>query len=682
MRRLLVILVVLAGLAIAAALIIPALLTPENWRGEIERRAGEQLGREVTISGEIGLAILPRIQIRAGEVSIANAPGFGEEPFAEVGQLRLGLALWPLFSNRVEVDEFVLVDPVIRLRQTASGNNWTFGTAQDGEAAAGSNDGFRQPGALPFEGSFSGLRIENGMLSHVNGAERWEVSALNITVNAGDLDREARLNGDFVLRGETIRLDARLGGVRPFLSGARTPLTLSIQSRPLRLDFEGMALESAHLDLAGEASAEADLMGLSRLMGEPLPAGSAMRTAAASGRVTSVPGEIRFENARLRLDDITASGALTARTDRERPLLTGQLVIPVLDLNPYMPEQQSGAGAASSGEWSTEEIDLGALRLVDADLRLSAGRLVFGEIEVSEADVRAQLTNGRLVADLSRYTLYGGRGSGQLVVNARGATPSYTLTAQLQGLQTQPFLNAAAEFTALRGLGNFTLELSSSGASTNAIMRSLSGQGNLRLTDGAIEGFNLAQILRGIQTALTTRQLPQGFGPAEETDFSELGGSFTIRNGVLANSDLAMLSPLLRVTGAGEFNLADQTMDYRLSPRAVASLTGQGGAPDLGGISVPVRIRGNFGSPSFSVDMEAVARELAAGQARGVLDRILPGQRPAQEGEDGQQPAATPTPADLLRGLLDRQRRQGNDSATGNTGNTSSDEDENGDGGG
>jgi len=663
MRRLLLILVVLAGLAIAAALIVPMLVSPENWRGEIERRASEQLGREVTIDGDIGLTILPAVQITASDVAIGNAQGFGEEPFAELSSLHLGLALWPLFSSRVEVSEFVLVEPVIRLRQNASGNNWTFASAGEApEPPAGNTGGFRQPGALGFDATFSGIRIENGTLSYSDGSETWDASQLNLSLDAVDLDSEARLHGDFVMRGETILVDARLGGFRPFMEGQRTALVLNISSDPLDLNFDGEALESADLELAGDASIDADLVGLARLSGEPLPPGSALRTASASGRFTSVPGEIRFENASLSLDDISATGSITANTEGERPFLTGQLTIPVLDLNPYMPEEQSGRSSGGQTEWSTEEIDLAALRLVDADLRLTAGRLIFGEIEVSDADVRARLTNGRLVADLSHFTLYGGDGSGQLVVNARGATPSYTMNARLEGLQTQPFLGAAADFSALRGLGNFTVDLSSSGASTAAIMNSLSGNGNLRLTDGAIEGLNLARILRGVQTAIATRQLPQGFGPEEETDFSELGGTFTVRNGVLSNNDLSMLSPLLRVAGAGEFNLAEQSMDYRVSPRAVASLAGQGGTPELNGIAVPVRLRGSFANPSFSIDFEAVARELATGQARGLLEGLLNGQRPNGDGNaESEEERAEPTPADLLRGLLDRQRRSGGD---------------------
>lgn len=659
MRRLLLVLAILAGLAIAAALIIPALLTPENWRTQIEDAASAQIGRQVSIEGDMGFAILPAIQIRAGGVRIANADGFGEEPLASLGELRLGLALWPLFSRRVEIDEFVLVDPQISLVQRGQANNWTFvaeGAAQP--AAPAEAGGFRRPGALPFEASLRDVRIENGRVSFTDGGDTLVISALNLSASMAGLDDEARLRGQFTLNGEQISVDALLGGLRPFLDGRQTPLTLEVRSAPLQLNFNGQALESAALDLDGDAQITADLPGLARMAGSPLPPGSAVRSAAASGRFSLRPQRIGFADAQVRLDEITGTGGLNIDTGRARPMVTGQLSIPRLDLNPYLPEGSASQGTGS-GPLSDDPIDLGALRLVDARITASVGQLRFADIEASNASLVIQVENGRLVADISRFDLYGGRGSGQLVANARTSTPSYTITAQLDALQAQPFLAAAADFAALRGLGSFNLDLSSSGASSRAIMNSLSGQGRFAMTDGAIEGINLAQVIRSLQTSIQTRQLPSGFGAAEETDFSELNGTITITNGVVRNQDLVMLSPLLRVAGAGEFNLVEQTMDYRLNPRAVASLAGQGGAADLTGITVPVRLRGSFAQPSFSVDFEAVLRAMASGQARGLIDRLLPGQTPpaTTEGESPQQTQQTPA-EQLLRGLLGSRQRQ------------------------
>lgn len=669
MRRLLIILAVLAGLVIAAALIIPSLLTPENWRSQIEQAASEQIGRTVHIEGEMGFTILPAIEIRAGNVSVSNAEGFGEEPLASLSELRLGLALWPLLSRRVEVDEFVLVEPVIRLAQRGDANNWTLiPEGADGVEPTSGEDGFRRPGALDFEVSLRDVRIENGRVHFTDGADTFEIEGFDLDVEMADLDSDARIRGDFVLNGEAMRFSAQLAGVRPFMQGHETPLSLEVRSAPLNLDFNGRALESATLDLEGEANIQTDLVRLARLAGSPLPPGSALRSASASGQFSLRPQRIAFADASLRLDEITATGGLEVDTGRERPLITGRIDTRLLDLNPYLPEtQQEGSGGDSP--LSDEEIDLSALRLVDARINASAGELRFGDIEMRNASLVIQLENGRLVADLSRFDLYGGRGNGQMVVNARSARPSYTINATLNGLQAQPFLTAAADFAGLSGVGNFNLNLATSGASSRAIMNSLSGQGRFAMTDGAIRGINLAQVIRTLQTSIQTRTLPSGFGEDQMTDFTELSGSVNIRNGIVRNDDLAMLSPLLRVAGAGEFNLVEQTMDYRLNPRAVASLTGQGGDDSLTGITVPVRVRGSFAEPSFSVDFEAVLRGLASGRAasllgnaggsaRDVLGGLL-GQQSGQDSDSAEEEERQQTPAEqLIRGLLGSRQRQ------------------------
>jgi AsmA protein len=101
------------------------------------------------------LQILPQLQVRARDARIANAPGFGDDPFAQMQEMRVSVALIPLLQRQIEIEEFVLIDPVIRLQSNARGNNWTFGDNAEQVAQATPEEGFRrQPGALPFEASF------------------------------------------------------------------------------------------------------------------------------------------------------------------------------------------------------------------------------------------------------------------------------------------------------------------------------------------------------------------------------------------------------------------------------------------------------------------------------------------------------------------------------------------------
>ncbi len=95
----------------------------------------------------------------------------------------------------------------------------------------------------------------------------------------------------------------------------------------------------------------------------------------------------------------------------------------------------------------------------------------------------------------------------------------------------------------------------------------------------------------------------------EKTDFTALGGSFTIREGVVDNQDLSMMSPLLRIRGAGRANLRSETVDYGLKVSVVGSLEGQGGdaASDLRGLTIPLRVKGSLLDPKFSLDFESAA---------------------------------------------------------------------------
>lgn len=637
MRRLLLLLALLLAAAVAAALFAPSLIPADTYRGRIEQAASNALGRDVSIQGDISLALLPKVQARASQVTIANAEGFGEEPFAQMDTLRLTLQLWPLIRREFVIEEFILVDPVIRLEQRAGRNNWSFGTGNTTAPAAPAGEGFRRPGALPIEASFGDVRIENGTLIYASDGDARRFEAVDLAIDLPGVDAPVNLEGGFTLEGRAMDFSASLGSLRGFFEGARTPAALSLTGPIGEVGFDGHILESRELEYEGAADLDLVLPELAAVFGASLPQGEGFRRFAATGRLAGAPGRISLSESGFVLDDIAASGSLDVDYAGARPRLDGRVDIPELDLNPYLPEPAEGAAGADGG-WSEEPIDLSALRLVDARLRGSIGRLLVREIEFSDAELDAALDNGRLSADLTRFRLYGGEGNASVVANARGAVPSFALDGRLAALEAQPFLTAAAGFERLRGIGTLDLDVSGSGTSIAAIMESLSGQGNFDFTDGAIAGVNLAQLIRGVLEAIETRSLPDAFGEGQETDFSALRGTISIANGVARNPDLTMLSPLLRAAGQGEVDLGARRLDYRFTPRAVASLTGQGGEADLQGIGVPILVSGDFADPQITLDFATIARNLVQARAQGQLGdlgQLLDLERMREQGAGG-----------------------------------------------
>jgi AsmA protein len=99
----------------------------------------------------------------------------------------------------------------------------------------------------------------------------------------------------------------------------------------------------------------------------------------------------------------------------------------------------------------------------------------------------------------------------------------------------------------------------------------------------------------------------------DQTTFSELNASFSIKNGVAHNLDLDLKAPLLRVNGAGDIDLGNSALNYTVKASVVATTKGQGGKglEQLSGLTVPVKLSGPFDGMKYQVDYGAAAAELA-----------------------------------------------------------------------
>ncbi len=85
------------------------------------------------------------------------------------------------------------------------------------------------------------------------------------------------------------------------------------------------------------------------------------------------------------------------------------------------------------------------------------------------------------------------------------------------------------------------------------------------------------------------------------------------------------MSPLLRVTGAGDIDLPREVIDYAVRVSIVGSAEGQGGKTleDLKGITIPVKITGSFDNPRPKVDLASVLKEQATGEIKAKAEEKL-----------------------------------------------------------
>ncbi len=666
MRAFLTFIAVVLVLLVGAVLLLPMFVSADLVKREVESAVQEATGRELTIAGDVSITAWPALGATIGEVTFANAPGATEPQMATMQELRAELAIMPLLSGEIRVDQFVLLEPVIHLEVARDGTpNWQFeGAPAPAEAPAGEDvpgDGQTPGGMAPTEVVLADIRVENGRVTYRNAqtGDAHEFSDVDMSVSLPGLDEQMTLDGALTWNAERVNVDVAVDQPRAVIEGGTTPATIKVASNPLNVDYAGSITMGEGLSTDGSVSLDVpSVRNLAAWTGNPMPDGGGFGPLSLSGDVSSRPDRYAFSNAQISFDGTSGTGNMTVLTSGARPKITGALSVDQIDTNVY-------AGQGDTG-WSTDTIDLSGLKAVDADLDLSADEIIFGNIVIGQSALDLGIDNGLMTAVLNKLALYGGAGSGRLTLNGRNATPALAGDFSLSGLAIEPFLKAAMDFDTLRGTGQFNIDVTTTGSSQAQMVQNLNGNGGIDFRNGAIKGINLASIIR---TALTNPISGWSSASSQDTDFSELTGSFTITNGVLSNDNLNMLGPLLRLTGAGSTSIPQRTINYRLKPKLVASLEGQGGQGDLAGLNVPVIVTGTWSNPKFAPDLGAVLEN--PGEALKSLENIeklqpkdvirgLLGQDSGGSSSGGsgaqpeQQKQEKPKPEDLIRGLLGR----------------------------
>jgi AsmA protein len=261
------------------------------------------------------------------------------------------------------------------------------------------------------------------------------------------------------------------------------------------------------------------------------------------------------------------------------------------------------ASSQASQPWSNASVDLIGLNYVDAQVRASAAELNLGDAHFAPVAIDAALANGVLKSGFPNLGAYGGQVSGQLTVDASSSNPTYALSSDLVGVRALPLLRAAADFDELDGKLQAKIAVRSAGSSQRAILSNVSGTVFANFQDGAIRGLNVARMIRSLTSGTLS-----GWQETREqtTDLTQLSASFRIETGQATTSDLNLVGPLIKMTGAGTIDLAAKTLAFRVEPKLVMTTEGQGRSGDPVGLGIPVVVDGPWAEPRIYPDMAGI----------------------------------------------------------------------------
>jgi AsmA protein len=670
---------------IAVLLVVPFLIPTDTYKAQIVERVKSATGRDLALNGPVSLSILPSFGLTVSDVAFGNAPGASAKNMATFGKLQLQVQPIALLSGKLIIDSFVLVDPVIALEVDKQGRaNWQFATATAAPAgaaapakpvptpAAGAPPAPRAGGPLD-EVHLGDVRLVNGTITYQDArtGQKQQVDKINAKLALPDLASPMQLSGNADWNGKTVTLALDLAQPRQFLSGAKTPVTVKLTAPALKFDFKGTAASAAEVALDGDTALDiSSLRELATWAGGALPPTSGgLATLKIAGKLDVAGARVKFTGAEIALDAIKAKGDFAVDTSGQKPALNGKLDVDKLDLNPYLPPEQPAAAAAkpapaagapaappataptpaaaaSGGGWSDQPIDVSGLKAANADFALTVSGIVFKKITIGKSALTVQLKDSKLAADLTQMELYQGTGKGGVRLDGAAAPPAFEGNFDLAKVQAQPILSDVMDFDRLSGNANGKVAVTAHGRSQRELIGSLGGKGALGFLNGAVKGINIGALVRNPVGAVVDPAAQKN----EQTDFSELSGTFTITNGILKNSDLDLKSPLLRVAGAGTVDLPQRTVNYRVEPKLALAAEGQGGKSNAAGIEVPVVVEGPFDHLTYRPQLDALLKDPKALEGlKGLLGKPSTG---APATGTTPSPGTASNPADVLKGLL------------------------------
>ncbi|ORU92272.1 MAG: AsmA family protein [Cycloclasticus sp. symbiont of Bathymodiolus heckerae] len=592
MGKLIKILVGSILIVIVAAIALPMVIDPNDYREQIQDVVKEKTGRELVIKGDLSLSVFPWIGVGINDVSLSNAKGFEAENFAEIKEANVKVKLLPLLSQQVEVSTIVLKGLRLNLAKNKSGvSNWEDMVQPSGAKSTkaekkADNSSDAALGAV----AIGGLQIIDANIAwdDASKGEKYSLKDLDLTTDA--LSLGSAMGVDFAFTVESSKPKAV---VRLKLNG-----DLVINAALNKFDFQDMTLA---IDAAGD----------------PVP-GGAMKIEIASHLIADLAGagSLSLNPITIKFDDSTLSGS-TSINNFEKPAVKFDLAVDTINVDRYLPKatvndggESNSTGAAVPPPAAAVLIPIETIRGLNVEGIFTVQSLVVNGLKAEGASIKIRAKNGVLKSEQGIKSFYKGSYSGETVVDARQNTPKISVKEEASGIDIEPLLIDLLGESPLSGVANIKADLTTRGNTVPAFKSALNGVAEFSFQEGAVTGVDVGALMKQAEAVLKgdfSAAFVEGTG---KTPFTDMSGSAQITNGLVNNTDLIVATPLVNIKGSGRANLVNEAIDYRLTlQRTKASSVEEAGSNDVKNTLIPVNIGGTFSQPRVSLDVKGMVME-------------------------------------------------------------------------
>ncbi|CAH7483127.1 AsmA protein [Vibrio chagasii] len=675
MKKLLIFIAVPVFIVVAAILALVLLVNPNQFKPLIVEQAQKHTGLELVIEGDISWQFFPSIGFELGQTELRNPEGFTQPNLFKVDTVGVDVSVTPLFSNQLEIGNITLDGAEFYLETLKDGrkNIDALTQASASDASAPAADTTSEPAQAPQEQSaaetsgwtinLAGVTISNALFEMDDKQAGSFTKLYDVSLNLSEFAVDTWTTATFAASGENNQQKFSANGSAEFklaegfasyalrnidLNAKFNDPTTSIDSVKVGLDtFEFDKVNQLTYAVVGKAAGlDLDLKGggeltvdkaISKVTLNKLTLDSTFKgdTLPQSPMKVDMLSDLSFDLTKSHLSFVLEklqanSIALDGKADvtlSDIPKVRFSLHSPNIDLDEFLglgsstetastaPSGSAGGSTSKSGSSAPAkevEPDLSALKTLDVK-----GDITIDKFKANNAkmqNVKTAFSVNRGVAELTSFTsnLYQGSISATAKLDARKTPATYTAKKRIKGVKVQPLLVDVAGNDMLEGTGNIDVNVKGKSLTPTGIKKNLVGTIAINFEDGAVNGINVAQLIRENYAKIKGEKV-ESTNEAKKTDFSAMKATLKVDKGWVSTNDLSAQSPLLRVTGQGKANFINETVDFLVRTSIVGSLEGQGGKSidDLKDVTIPIKVTGQWADPKFALVFDDVLKQKA-----------------------------------------------------------------------
>ncbi|KZP67912.1 outer membrane assembly protein AsmA [Enterobacter cloacae subsp. dissolvens] len=608
MRRVLTTLMILLVVLVAGLSALVLLVNPNDFRAYMVRQVEARSGYQLKLDGPLRWHVWPQLSILSGRMSL-TAPG-AAQPLVSADNMRLDVALIPLFSHQLQVNQVMLKGAVIQLtQQTEAVRN------ADAPVAPREN-------TLPDEPSDTGWSFDIGKLKVADSVlvfqheDDEQVTVRNINLNMeqdehhlASLEFSGRMNRD------------------------QRDLTLSLNASVNASDYPHQLT--------------ADIQQLNwQLTGADLPAQGITGQGTMQAVWREEQKQLEMNNLNLQANDSSLKGQASVIL-AAKPKWVLDLQFDKLNLENLLPPPPASAtdsSVAQTGQSqgkqarpvissNLDQPDYNGLRGFTADILLKANSLRWRGIDFTDVSSQMFNQNGLLVIS----ELSGKMGAGHLslpgTLDVRNENSTAAFQPRLDNVEIGTILKAFDYPISMTGQLTLAGDFSGTKIDADAFRRDWQGQAHLELKDARMEGLNFQQLVQQAVERSSDVKAQENYDSATRLD--SFTSDLTLDDGQLSLDGMQGASSMLSLTGEGKLDLVKETADTRFNVRVLSGWQGESKLIDfLKETPVPLSVYGKWQSLNYSLQVDQLLRKHLQDEAKRRLNDWADRNKDSQTGKD------------------------------------------------